>query len=73
MNTEPLAIETQDLNEYEATEDGPPEGSNAGGPRRPRVHNARFLGSRAYALVPAKTVRQLRNRAQRQARKANRA
>lgn len=42
------------------------------GPRRPRSHNARILGSRAYAEIPAKTRRARKNRAQRQARKANR-
>lgn len=49
-----------------------PLGSSARGPRRPRVHNARLQGDRAHVEVPAKTARQRKNRAQRQARKANR-
>ena len=43
-----------------------------GGPRRPRIHKPRLIGPRAYVEVPAKTKRQRKNRAQRQARKANR-
>jgi len=45
---------------------------NARGPRRPRVHNPRKLGSAAHVEVPAKDERKRRNKAQRQARKAGR-
>ena len=44
----------------------------ARGPRRPRRHNARFLGSRAVPEVPAKDARRQRNKRQRQARKLGR-
>lgn len=50
-----------------------PDGHVPGaGPRRPRVHNPRFLGSSAYVEVPVKDKRKRRNKAQREARKANR-
>lgn len=76
QNVMEAAAELLDPEKYEALVHGTrniPDGHKPnGGPRRPRTHNARLLGSRAFTEAPAKSKRQRRNKAQRQARKANR-